>query len=306
MADSSAQAEPIDVVYTWVDGAAPGYQELLQSYSKVPRDLNPERYRDAFTLLRYSLRSLERFAPWFRNVYIFTCRPQVPGWLKRDHPRLRIVHHDEVMPGDGTLPAFNSNVIETFLPLLPGISRRILYLNDDYLFGRPVSWADFFTPDGRLRVFGTLVGEHFRARIYEHQVFSFGLVEHGPILIDCQLWAQAMATAATELAAQRLRRFRLPEDVRPERLYRWYLLTHCRSQAVAEPCWRYLAKSSFHKIRAGVAAQRRGLTRIRRRRPAFFCLNDDLRDRPDPEVVACVAAFLADYYPEASSFESTP
>ena len=42
--------------------------------------------------LRYSLRSLERFAPWIRNVFLVT-NGQIPRWLNVEHPRLRIVQH---------------------------------------------------------------------------------------------------------------------------------------------------------------------------------------------------------------------
>ena len=299
-----SEADPIDAVYTWVDGSRADYLEVVNRHAAIPRDVNPERFRDALEMLRFSLRSLEMHAPWIRNVYLVTCRPQVPDWVRRDHPRLRIVHHDQIIPDDGTLPTFNSNVIETFLHRLPGVSERMLYLNDDYLFGAPVSRDDFFAPDGRLRVFGTLVGEHFRSRIVEHQILSFGLVEHGPILIDRQEWAAAME-AAPEIRESRTHRFRRPDDIRPERLYRWHLLTHARDRSVPEPFWTYLPKSAFHKIEAGVARQRRALAKIDRRRPKFICLNDDLGDQPDREVIAEVRSFLLKLFPRPSSYELT-
>ena len=77
-----------DAVYTWVDGSRAEYLQLLEKYSTVQRDLNPERYRDSFSLLKYSLRSLETYAPWIRNVYLFTCRPQVPDWLRLRPPQI--------------------------------------------------------------------------------------------------------------------------------------------------------------------------------------------------------------------------
>ena len=43
--------------------------------------------------LRYSLRSVERYTPWIRNIYIVT-NGQIPSWIKIDHPRLTIVSHD--------------------------------------------------------------------------------------------------------------------------------------------------------------------------------------------------------------------
>src|SRR5690606_31158265 len=122
----------IDVVYTWVDGTRAEYLSQLGRHAQGARDLTPERYRDADDCLRHSLRSLELHAPWVRTVYLVTCRPQVPAWLRLDHPRLRIVHHDEIMTPDYAQPTFNSNVIETALHRIPGISKRFVYFNDDY------------------------------------------------------------------------------------------------------------------------------------------------------------------------------
>lgn len=294
----------IDVVYTWVDGSRPDYAELVARHSSRPRDANPERFRDDLELLRYSLRSLERHAPWIRRVYLFTCRPQVPEWLRADHPRLRVVHHDEVAGEPGLLPTFNSNVIETLLDRLPGLSEHFLYLNDDYLLGAPVSPADFYAPDGRIKVFGTVAGERFRRRVYERQIISLGPLEHGPLLIERRAWREMQIEAAEEIAELHRHRFRDPRDLRPDRLYRWHLLACARDRAVAEPFWSYLPKSAFHKIRGHDApGQRRALGRILRRRPRFVCLNDDRGDRPDPEVNRAVRAFLAELLPTPSSWE---
>lgn len=296
-------AAPIDVVYTWVDGTRPDYQELLARHAGRPRDLNPERFRDPYELLRHSLRSLARHAPWVRHVYLFTCRPQVPDWLRRDHPQLRVVHHDEVGAPAGVLPTFNSNVIESLLHLLPGISERFLYFNDDYFLGADVTPADFVAADGRMKVFGTLAGERIRARVYEKQLLSFGLVEHGPVLIDRADWAAALAGAAEEVAELRRHRFRQAQDLRPDRMYRWHLLARARDRAVAEPCWRYLRYAAFHKIRPGVERQRRALAKLAARRPKFICLNDDLGPGGDPAVVQAVRDFLREMYPQPSPFE---
>ncbi len=299
-----APSPEIDAVYTWVDGTRPDYLEQLGRHAREPRDLNPERYRDAYDCLRHSLRSLELHAPWVRWVYLVTCRPQVPAWLRRDHPRLRIVHHDEIMPPTVAQPTFNSNVIECFLHRLPGISRHFVYFNDDYFLGAAVSPEDFLTADGRIRVFGTLVGERARWLVRERQPVYFGLVEHGPILVDCDEWAEMPRFFADEWADFLQHRFRQPGDFRPERLYRWHLLTHRRARTQLVPFWQYLRHSVFHKITPGPAARQRvRLDRIARRRPRFLCLNDDLGFPADPAVVAEVRAFLARMFPQPSSFE---
>ena len=43
--------------------------------------------------LRYSLRSLEKHAPWVRHVYIVT-NGQIPSWLNLDNPRMTLVSHE--------------------------------------------------------------------------------------------------------------------------------------------------------------------------------------------------------------------
>lgn len=299
----AAPSAPVDVVYTWVDGSWPGYLDLVRPHARTPRDCNPERFRDSFELLRYSLRSLLRFAPWIRRIYLFTCRPQVPAWLDAAHPRLRIVHHDDVVAEPGVLPMFNSNVIETYLHRLPGLSPHFLYFNDDYFLGAPAGPEAFYTPDGRLRVFGTVCGERLRGRVYEKQLVGLGLLEHGPVLIDAAEWERAQTGAADEIRALRRHRFRQPNDLRIDRLYRWHLLTHCRDRAVAEPCWRYLPQAKFLKLTPHPARIARALADLERSPRRFICFNDDLGPEPHPGVVAAVRAYLARTFPAPAPWE---
>lgn len=304
-APASAPAT-LDVVYTWVDGAWPGYAAVQQQHSPTPLDLNPERYRDAHQLLRYSLRSLEQFCPWVGRVFLLTMRPQVPAWLSRDHPKIRIVHHDEIMD-PAILPTFNCNTIESHLHLIPGVSPQFLYLNDDFLFGRTTSAADFFSDDGRIKVFGSLVGERLPFRIFDGRLrfISLGFIEHAPILVDRDLFAAAIASRPAEIAATRARRFRHDTQVRADFLYRYHLLARCRDRAVAEPCWRLLRYHRFHKIRQNPEAETRAFARLRAVRPKFYCLNDDQGEKPNPAVHALVRDFLQEQYPQPSSFEIT-
>ena len=71
--------EPIDIVYTWVDDSFPGYLDELNRYTDTAHDTNPNRTRDNLDVIRYSLRSVARHAPWVRRIYLLTCRPQVPA-----------------------------------------------------------------------------------------------------------------------------------------------------------------------------------------------------------------------------------
>uniref|UniRef100_A0A182JKZ0 Uncharacterized protein n=1 Tax=Anopheles atroparvus TaxID=41427 RepID=A0A182JKZ0_ANOAO len=140
--------EVIDVVYTWVNGSDPRFIDELARYSPT-RD--KARYDDK-NELRYSLRSLERYAPWVRNVYIVT-NGQVPCWLNLENPRVRIVTHTDIADEDTILPTFSSASIETFIHRIPGLSRHFLYLNDDIFLGAPLYPDDLLTLAEGVKVF---------------------------------------------------------------------------------------------------------------------------------------------------------
>ena len=293
----------VDAVYTWVDGDSPAYQEIARRYAERPSDLNPERTRDQFQLLKYSLRSLQRFAPWIGNVVLFTCRPQIPAWLDTSHPRVKVVHHDEIIDA-AYLPTFHCNVIESYLHHLPTSSDTFLYLNDDHLFGAPTFYEDF-CKDGRIQVMGTLFGERLPFRIYEEQfsIFSTGLVEHTPLLVQKPHWKRMVDSLPREIGRTRTHRFRRGDSLRVDRFYRYFHLSNSDIAARAVPIWRLLRYHRFHKITNDFARQRRQFEKLRAMAPKFYCLNDDQRALPDPRVVRLVAEFLESYYPLKSEFE---
>ncbi|GAA1558949.1 stealth family protein [Brevibacterium picturae] len=154
--------EPIDIVYTWVDGADPAWRRrMYEARSEV--DLNftePTALADSrFTSrdeLRYSLRSLEYYASWARRVFIVT-DDQVPAWLNTDHPQITVVDHRDIFTDPGVLPVFNSHAIESQLHHIPGLSDRYLYLNDDCFFLRPTEPELFFTGNGLAKHFPSVV-----------------------------------------------------------------------------------------------------------------------------------------------------
>lgn len=152
-------SEPIDVVYTWVDGSCPAWQDdKSRALRTLGRDVrlhslasNPSRFisRDE---LRYSLRSLEMYADWVRHVYLVTAG-QVPAWLDTSNPRITLVDHRDLFGDRGRLPTFNSHAIETQLHHIDGLSEHFLYLNDDVFFGTAVTPTHFFHSNGMSKFF---------------------------------------------------------------------------------------------------------------------------------------------------------
>ena len=138
----------IDMVYLWCDGHDPAFQARKNQYMNVaPNDdklVGERRFVDNDEL-KYSLRSLEKYAPWINHVYIVTDR-QIPKWLDLDYEKVTVVDHSEIMPKE-IIPVFNSVIIEYFLPLIPNLSEKFLYANDDMFFGAPVTPDYFFHND---------------------------------------------------------------------------------------------------------------------------------------------------------------
>src|SRR5208283_5296141 len=137
--------EPLDAVYSWVDGSTPRFAHDLElacaGAGGSGVDVRKRRFRDNGELL-YSMRSLVRFAPWLRRIYVVT-NGDAPGWLDRHRDLVTVVTHAALFDTTDNLPTFNSNAIEMHLHRIPGLSRKFLYLNDDVFFGRPCALAEF-------------------------------------------------------------------------------------------------------------------------------------------------------------------
>ncbi|MDI3422695.1 stealth family protein [Streptomyces luteolus] len=145
---------PIDVVYTWVDGDDPKLAAVREAHRPTPgkasrintRETGTSRYtsRDE---LKYSLRSLQMYAPFIRNVFIVT-DGQTPGWLNTAAAGVQVVDHKDIFSDPTALPVFNSHAIGTQLHHIDGLSERYLYFNDDVFLGRPITPGHFFHSNG--------------------------------------------------------------------------------------------------------------------------------------------------------------
>ncbi|MCQ2959237.1 MAG: stealth family protein [Bacteroidales bacterium] len=136
----------IDLVYSWVDGRDPLFIASKQETMKklnipfVETHTGDIRYVE-HDELRYSLRSVLKYAPWIRHIYIVT-NNQCPKWL-RENPKITIVNQNDILP-PAEYPTFSSVKIEMYLDKIPGLSEHFIYGCDDFFFGRSVQPSDFF------------------------------------------------------------------------------------------------------------------------------------------------------------------
>jgi len=140
----------IDIVYTWVNGSDPRHKQALRDTKRLLKgeqaiicnstqkegennctkdEETASRFVDNHELM-YSLRSIEKFAPWVRHIFLVT-NGQVPYWLNLTHPKISVVTHEDIFMNKSHLPTFSSPAIEANIHLIPGLSERFIYFNDD-------------------------------------------------------------------------------------------------------------------------------------------------------------------------------
>ena len=325
-------SEPIDVVYTWVDGSDPEWRRSRDRALKAARkQANDSLTDDATTLdseatdvarfqthdeLRYSLRSLETFAPWVRNVFLVTAG-QVPAWLNEEHPRITVIDHQDIFADPRVLPVFNSHAIEAQLHRIPGLSDRYLYMNDDIFFGREVAPETFFHGNGIAKFFPSdaLIGapdpDHMSAfhsaALNNQQLIretfakeTTQLFKHAPhpqlrsVLYDLE---ERHPEVVAQTSASK---FRQPSDYSiASALHHNY--AYALGKAVpAQISYLYLDLANPHAPRWFDAL-------LRERNMDVFCMNDtSMTPAQRGTSIPQLQNFLEAYFPEPSSFEKLP
>lgn len=303
---------PVDAVYLWVDGSDPAWSERMHRHRGTTAEVraDSERFRQ-MEELRYSLRSLDMFAPWIRRVFIVT-DDQRPSFVQPDD-RLTIVDHRDIADDIGRLPTYNSDVLSSWLHRIPGLSEHFLYLNDDVFFGRAVQPSLFFTSAGQIRVFPSrtqrplgpvLPGDDLpsaKAKNLSATIEQrFGkrpvnIVRHTPHPMTRALMAMVEETLPDQVETTRSHRFREPTDMPIE-------------QAV-----HYIGQVTGAAVRSTIGygymniTTDRGLGEFRRlvesRDRDVFCLNDAPESNSVAPDVELVRSLLERMYPVPSRWE---
>ncbi len=305
---------PIDVVYTWVDGEDPEHatkraRHQPESASAHEQASNASRFtsRDE---LRYSLRSLEAYTPFVRNVYLVT-DGQIPAWLHTEAPGISVVDHRDILPAEA-LPTFNSHAIESRLHHIPGLAEHWLYLNDDVFLARPVRAGQFFHANGIAQVpfspfqFGTgdpvagepapnSAGKNVRAlleRDFGRAITNkFKHAPHPQVLEMEERYREELERTARS-------RFRSLSDVAfTATLHHHYAVLTGRA-VPGEYRMRY--------VNFGLPDAAERLEALQSAEVDFFCLNDvDTPDEAQEAVALMVHGFLEPRFPFPSRYEKS-
>lgn len=317
----------IDLVYLWVDGNDPAWLAKKNAFLPADRRVDPQIAGECRFVendeLRYSLRSVEKYAPWIRRIYIIS-DDQTPAWLDTSNPRVRMVSHREIMPEE-ILPVFNSCTIELFLPRIPGLAEHFLYANDDMFFNEPVGPDFFFDAKGRpivrlklqsLRKHDEDIYCHTLIRMQQLVGKRYGrctrLAPHHNIDAYRRTdFLECCAEFHDELQPTMQARFRTRDDWQ-----RSLVLYHAlaRKQATLRCVTRFnKLRNPWQRLRAvfgaGCGSDSRCIPMIipdlesviEKYAPSLFCLNDDARMTDEDRLR--VRAFLEKRFPEKSAFE---
>jgi len=311
---------PIDVVYTWVDGDDPSWirqKEIFQATNSASNGnakvADDERFHSR-NELKYSLRSLQEFAPWIRTIYIVTAG-QCPDWLNTHHPKIRLVDHREIYTDHRCLPTFNSSGIETQLHHLPDLAEKFLYFNDDFFLGQHCQASDFFLGNGILKYFpsGQMAYEFGIDSSSEEYVqadknviellsrdfpaVNRHIMRHAPYASDRVLLQEMEDRYPLEFSNCASARFRSNKDIRPVAFMQYHYGFIQKKAVPASISHRYLAlwKETIIEQMGSIAESRKYKT---------FCINDvGLQPERTEEVNEAVVNFLESYFPVPSSFE---
>jgi hypothetical protein len=310
---------PIDAVYTWVDGGDPAWRERMQraraeaegvGYHPEAQAANRYQSRDE---LRYSLRSLEMYAPWIRHIFLVTDQ-QVPQWLDAGNDRISVVDHRDIFSDPDALPLFNSSGIITQLHHIDGLAEHYLFLNDDMFFGRDVTPDRFWFGNGIAKVFRSRLTRPFGPP-HAGDAPHFNITKNIRGVLEAEL-GRSVSTAIRHTPYPQLRsvnyeieerfgeavgatahqRFRHHLDIAQDQLFHYYAQATGHAVPSNDLAYGYInvgVAESVHRLRRLLAARDR----------ETFCLNDAPEPGSEPVPVHEIAAFLDAYFPFRSSFE---
>lgn len=305
------------MVYLWVDGNDPQWLAKHNACIGKTEDKSAVNCKGRYSdndELKYSLRSVEMYAPWIRKIFIVTDN-QVPKWLDTSNPKIRIVDHKEILP-EVSLPCFNSRLIEHFLYKIPGLSEHFLYANDDMFINRPVTPATFFAADGlpiirfnrrpfrkftlwfKEKVQGKALSNYVQAirnsaELVEKRygIYYGGKTHHN---IDAYLksdYRHVGEVFKNEIGAMLTHHVRSADDVQ-RNIYSYVALAEKRAHL------HYVTRRTSFRLHIQNESH---YAKLERYNPILFCMNDSQYARDEDREME--KAYLDKRFPEKSQFE---
>jgi len=134
--------EPVDVVIKYIDLSDKTLNR--EGIKQINKDEDNEE-------LRYSIRSILKYIPWIRKIFIIMPNEKVKYFKSKEEIKDKIVYvKDKDLIG---FDSANSFVFQFFLWNLRkfGVSDNFILMDDDYFIGKPINKSQFFYYDEDLK-----------------------------------------------------------------------------------------------------------------------------------------------------------
>lgn len=148
---------PVDIVYTWINKNSQ-WDEEYQFYLSTIDEKNIGRYGhdearfEDHNELFYSLKSVEKYIPWVRKIFVVTNNLlDLPDYLLLNE-KVVVLEHRQIIDAE-YLPTFNSHVIEAHLHKIEDLSENFIYFNDDVFVARALAKEHFFQSNNLASLF---------------------------------------------------------------------------------------------------------------------------------------------------------
>lgn len=304
-------SEPIDLVYTWVDGDDPLWEKKKNKYSSNRNTIDDATRYTSIDELKYSLRSVYKYANWVNKIYIVVDDDQKPKWLNTNHPKIQLVKHSEIFPDKSHLPTFNSHAIECHLHRIPNLTEHFIYMNDDVFFGKYISKRDFYK-NNKMNYFkgGNCIYDdnminnlidgqyngYYRAwnktqkLVKENITKIISCQHHGGIILKKSNFQDVKQMFPREFAETSSSRFRSNDDIVPNGLAYQYGLNR-NNYRINTQIDTKIVNSNSNYINSNLQS-------ILYNKPDFFCINNV--NRYNKKIID----FLENYYSEKSPYEN--
>ncbi len=315
----------IDLVYLWCNLEDSGFKSRKQAFSDgkiIEKDANNDcRFTDSGEL-KYSLRSVELYAPWINKIFIITDN-QIPDWLNTEHPKIKIINQNDILL-NSAIPSFNSIAIEHSIKNIEDLSEYFLYANDDMFFNSPTPAEFFFNKKGY-----PISRFKKKSKVVFHSIYEAALDNAENLIskkfntkldfephhnIDAYLKSEVIncyETFKDEIDKTINSHFRNRENIE-RAIYQKYFISVkkgefkrvSRVDCKLNPIKRLIniIKKEYKKDSCLICPQGREIEQVLNKfKPYLFCINDNEETKNEDRIY--MKEFLQKRFPNKSSFE---
>ena len=146
--------EPIDIVIKYIDLTDKNLNRI--GINQVYKDQDNEE-------LKYSIRSILKYLPWIRKIFILMPNDKVKFFKSIEEIKYKIIYikdKDFLGYDSANIFAFTFNLykLENF-----GVSKNFIYMEDDFFIGKYLKKADFFYFDkNENKIYPYILTKHFK------------------------------------------------------------------------------------------------------------------------------------------------